>query len=159
MEWNGTEWLHMFCPEFFVTGSGVGLRAPSRRAALGSAGPGPPSREGQRRAHTYKMAPTPGRGRRPQAEPRPLVPWALSRGRWGWGSRGRPAPAIEACEHLQDPGGSRPALLVCSPSDIWGWPLWRPSIGPEGPSLWWGTAALWVFCFTMFFQGKQLGYF
>lgn len=78
--------------------------------------PGPSRREGQRRTHLQHHS---GRDRRPQAEQRHHITWDLGRRWWGCLSRGRqPSPAIEAHEHTQDPGRSRPALLMTSPLDI-----------------------------------------
>lgn len=71
----------------------------------------------------------------------PLEPWA--------GVGGGEGKA--AYKHSQDP-----ALLMCSPVDIDGRPLWRQSFGPDGPQLWWSTVVLWVLCFNRFFQGKWL---
>jgi len=39
---------------------------------------------------------------------------------------------MEACEHPQDPGRSRLALLLCSPLDSYCWPLWELSMGLDG---------------------------
>lgn len=61
-------------------------------------------------------------------------------------------------KHSQGPG-RRSALIMHSPVDIDGWPLWRQCFGPDGPQLWWNTAVLRVLCFNGFFQEKWLRYF
>ena len=75
------------------------------------------------------------------------------------GPRGGRSQPLRPMSHPLDPDRSTPALLIYSPLDIYGWPLWRQSIGPDGPLLSWSTVVLRVLCFVMFFQEKQLRHF
>lgn len=78
----------------------------------------------------------------------PRLSWDTSLGPLagvGGGPREGWSQPPKVCEQPQDPDYSRLALLICCPSDTGGWTLWRWSIGPDGPSLWWYTVPLRLF--------------